>query len=43
MKLPMVTNFQPTGELHHLLSLDVLEAIDTSNTVTNGQDTSSLL
>merc|ERR1719318_143416 len=31
------------AEFHHLLCLDVLESIDTSNTVSNGEDTASLL
>merc|ERR1711963_470787 len=31
------------AELHHLLGLDVLETIDTGNTVSNGKDTASLL
>jgi len=30
-------------ELNHLLSLDVLEAIDTGDTVTDREDTTSLL
>merc|ERR1719270_1945164 len=34
---------QSGAELHHLFGLDVLETIDTSNTVSNGQDTSSFL
>ena len=34
---------QSGAELHHPLGLDVLEAIDTGDTVTNGQDTASLL
>merc|ERR1712066_938523 len=34
---------QSGAELHHLLGLDVLEAIDTGNTVTNGEDTAGLL
>merc|ERR1719430_2311447 len=34
---------QSGAELHHLLGLDVLEAIDTGDTVTNGQDTAGLL
>merc|ERR1719220_1869092 len=35
--------FQARAEFHHLLSLDVLQAIDTSHTVSNGEDTASLL
>lgn len=31
---------QSGGELNHLFGLDVLEAIDTGNTVTNAQDAS---
>ena len=31
------------AELNHLFGLDVLEAIDTSDTVTNGQDAASLV
>ncbi|RUS30137.1 hypothetical protein BC938DRAFT_479808 [Jimgerdemannia flammicorona] len=31
------------GEFHHLLGLDVLQTIDTGNTVTNGQHTTSFL
>merc|ERR1719266_3031424 len=31
------------AEFHHLLGLDVLETIHTGNTVSNGEDTSSLL
>ena len=31
------------AELNHLFSLDVLEAIDTSDTVTNGQDTTGFV
>ena len=34
---------QSGAELHHLLGLDVLEAVDTGNTVTNGEDTAGLL
>ena len=34
---------QSGAELHHLFGLDVLKTIDTSNTVSNGQDTSSFL
>merc|ERR1719468_400394 len=34
---------QSGAEFHHLLGLNVLEAIDTSNTVTNAQHTASLL
>merc|ERR1719384_529714 len=34
---------QARAELHHLLSLDVLQTIDTGNTVSNGEDTASLL
>ncbi len=30
-------------EFHHFLGLDVLESIDTGNTVSNGQDTTGLL
>lgn len=32
-----------TGELHHLLCLDVLQTVHTSNAITNRQHTSSLL
>ena len=35
------THLKTTGEFHHLLSLDVLEAIDTSDTISNGQYTAS--
>jgi len=31
------------GELHHFLSLDVLEAIDTGNTVSYGQHTTGFV
>ena len=31
------------AELNHLFGLDVLEAIDTSDTITNGQDTTGLI
>ena len=31
------------GELNHLLGLAVLQAIDTGNTVSDGQDTAGLL
>merc|ERR1719209_2018863 len=34
---------QARAEFHHLLSLDVLQTIDTGNTVSNGEDTASLL
>merc|ERR1712087_943158 len=34
---------QSGAELHHLLGLDVLEAIDTGDTVSNGEDTACLL
>merc|ERR1712141_69144 len=34
---------QSGAELHHLLGLDVLEAIDTGDTVSNGEDTAGLL
>merc|ERR1711884_273211 len=34
---------QARAEFHHLLCLDVLETIDTGNTVSNGEDTASLL
>ena len=33
---------EPRREFHHLLSLNVLEAIDASNTVTNAEHTTSL-
>merc|ERR1719228_246326 len=36
-------SLQSGAELHHLLGLDVLEAIDTGNTVTNGEDAACLL
>merc|ERR1719384_119770 len=34
---------QARAEFHHLLSLDVLQTIDTGNTVSDGEDTASLL
>merc|ERR1712186_323633 len=34
---------QSGAELHHLLGLDVLEAIDTGDTVSNGEHTAGLL
>jgi hypothetical protein len=38
-----VLYLKTAGELNHLFSLDVLQTIDTGNTVTNGQDTTSFL
>ena len=34
---------ETAGELHHLLGLAVLEAVDASDTVTDGQDATGLL
>ena len=36
-------SLQAGAELHHLLGLDVLEAVDTGNTVSNGEHTAGLL
>ena len=38
-----MTYAETAGKLHHLLSLDVLEAVDTGDTVTNGQHAAGLL
>jgi hypothetical protein len=37
------THLKTAGEFNHLFGLAVLQTIDTGNTVTNGQDASSLL
>jgi hypothetical protein len=34
---------ETAGELNHLFGLDVLQTIDTGNTITNGQDTTGFL
>lgn len=31
------------GELHHLLGLDIPQTVHSGNTITDGQDTASLL
>jgi hypothetical protein len=36
-------HLETAGEFNHLFGLAVLQTIDTGNTVTNGQDASSLL
>ena len=41
-KKQILTYSDTTREFHHLLSLNILQTIDTSNTVTNGNDTASL-
>lgn len=38
----LTTNLKARGEFHHLLSLDVLQPIDTGNTVTDAQHAPSL-
>ena len=36
-------HLEARAELHHLLGLDVLKTIDTSDTISNGEHTASLL
>lgn len=43
MKNKRRTNLETAGEFHHLFGLDVLQTIDTSDTITNGEHTANFI